>query len=119
MLAWETSVTTAWAWAKLKRAPRDASLSRLGVIARPPYAPTASARSVSMVTKRMLRSGLGISVNDGPPRSVHAPRAIRPRPRRYADHEVCRVVRMTFVVFMVVILVAFVPPPWARLTFAA
>src|SRR5215471_16326239 len=62
MLACDTSVTTACACAKVNRAPRDASASRLGVGARPPYEPSASARSVSIVTSRMLRSAFGWTV---------------------------------------------------------
>src|SRR4051812_20002246 len=70
MLACDTSVTTACACAKVKRAPCDASASRFGVAALPPYDPSASARSVSIVTSRILRSGFGATVNALPP--LHA-----------------------------------------------
>src|SRR5438067_1049903 len=75
MLACETSVTTACAWAKEKRAPWAARRSRVGVAARPPYAPSASARSVSIVTRRTLRSGLGVTANERPPIQEQAARA--------------------------------------------
>ena len=59
MLACDGSVTTAWAWAKSNRTPSLARRSRAGVRARPPYAPRASARSVSMVTSRMFWWAIG------------------------------------------------------------
>src|SRR5262245_15332299 len=53
MFAWEGSVTTFWARASSKRTPSAASRSMKGVSAPArPYAPSASARSVSTVTRR-------------------------------------------------------------------
>src|SRR6185503_15902942 len=110
MLACETSVTTACACAKSKRAPCDARASRFGVEARPPYAPSASARRVSMVTSRMLRSALGATENSLPP--LHEPAAEAQRPqRRHKDHNALRDLCVPdFVVF--------VSRPPARFTFA-
>src|SRR5690349_2353322 len=59
MLVWDVRVTTACAWANVNRTPAAASRSRLGVIARPPYDPSASARSVSIEIKSTLRSARG------------------------------------------------------------
>ena len=85
MLACEVSVTTAWACAKSKRAPWAASRSRFGVTARPPYEPSASARSVSMVTRRMLRSAFGATENaDGP---LQAANAKAPKAPRHQGHK--------------------------------
>src|SRR5258708_16771968 len=53
------SVTTVCEWAKVNRAPWLASRSRFGVCAGPPYADSASARSVSIVTSRTFWSADG------------------------------------------------------------
>src|SRR5262252_10456898 len=71
----ETSVTTACACANSKRAPRAASRSRLGVETRPPLAPSASARQVSIVTSKTFRSGLTLRTNVGGRSHHHALRA--------------------------------------------
>src|SRR5437762_1826632 len=91
MLACETSVTTAGACAKVKRAPCAARPSRFGVAARPPYDPSASARSVSMVTRRMLRSAFDASANDRWAKRPHEPTATAQTPQsRHKDHkELC------------------------------
>ncbi len=57
------SVTTACACANVNRAPWAASRSRRGVAARPPYDPSASARSVSIVTIRTFWSAFGTIAN--------------------------------------------------------
>jgi hypothetical protein len=56
MLACDGSVVTAWACADSNRSPIAASRSMLGVLALPPYAPTASARNVSIVMRRTFSS---------------------------------------------------------------
>src|SRR6187401_677393 len=107
MLACEVSVTTAWACAKSKRAPWAANRSGFGVDARPPYEPSASARSVSMVTRRMLRSVFGETENADPP--LHAANAKAPKAPRHQDHRrLCALCAF----------VGFVSTPSARLTVA-
>src|SRR5262245_46771056 len=88
MLACDTSVTTAWACANVNRAPCAASPSRLGVGARPPYDPSASARSVSIVTRRTLRSVFGASENERPP--LHESTAAAAAKRITEDQEIRR-----------------------------
>src|SRR5437899_12967031 len=70
MLACDGNVTTAWAWANEKRTPAAAIASMLGVRAGPPYELRASARSVSIVTRRTFCS---VSAARMSPRTV--PRA--------------------------------------------
>src|SRR5262249_43606330 len=65
------------------RAPCAASRSRLGVGTRPPVAPRASARHVSIVTSSTFRSLLTLRVKAGVRSHHHAPnaRAAAPTPR--------------------------------------
>ena len=82
------SVTTVCACAKVKRAPWLASRSRFGVCAGPPYADSASARSVSIVTSRTFCAASGCSANAGVrPRQVHASRRGRDGHERDAGDE--------------------------------
>src|SRR5688572_16258270 len=76
MLACDGRVTTLWAWAAVKTRPPAARPSRFGVAARRlPAKPRASARRVSMVTRRTSGRGAAAAATGPPARTKAAKRA--------------------------------------------
>src|SRR5580765_7409440 len=86
MLTWEQSVTTFCPCASSKTAPSAASRSRFGVVPRRlPRNPTASARSVSIVTSTMSGGGPENALGFPPPQDRAAAARTSAPSRRKAD----------------------------------